>query len=236
MIPGGYYIKARKIQESDIALAPPNVRELWDWLIKEANHKDVKIGGIIIKRGQLIRTINDMRNGLRWKIGYRFQMYNEDSMKNAMRWLRKHHMVTCTKTPVGSVITVCNYDIYQNPKNYDYTDDYTSGDTNVTPMLHQQCSQRNKNVKNERNNIPPDLNEVKEYIREKKYNIDAEKWFDFYTSKGWLIGKTKMKDWKAAVRTWNKKDTSTELHPQKSRYKKQEDITVKQEYSLGELW
>ena len=39
-IQGGYYIKARKIQESEIAHAPPHVREIWDWLLWDANWKD----------------------------------------------------------------------------------------------------------------------------------------------------------------------------------------------------
>ena len=37
-------------------------------------------------------------------------------------------------------------------------------------------------------------------------NIDAENFLDFYESKGWMVGKNKMKDWKAAVRTWEKKN------------------------------
>lgn len=51
---------------------------------------------------------------------------------------------------------------------------------------------------------PPTLEEVQEYITEKGYNIDAERFIDFYQSKGWMVGKNKMKDWKAAVRTWSK--------------------------------
>ena len=61
MINGGYYIKARKIQESDIAFAPPHVREIWDWLIKEVNHID----SCKIKRGQTMRSLRDIQEGLR---------------------------------------------------------------------------------------------------------------------------------------------------------------------------
>ena len=51
---------------------------------------------------------------------------------------------------------------------------------------------------------PPTLEEVQAYIKEKKYNIDANTWIDHYISNGWMVGKNKMKDWKAAVRTWSK--------------------------------
>lgn len=49
---------------------------------------------------------------------------------------------------------------------------------------------------------PPTKDDVKAYIQEKGYSFAAERFFDFYESKGWYIGKNKMKDWKAAVRNW----------------------------------
>jgi len=49
---------------------------------------------------------------------------------------------------------------------------------------------------------PPALEEVINYINEKNYQIDADKWYNHYTANGWMVGKNKMKDWKAAVRTW----------------------------------
>ena len=51
---------------------------------------------------------------------------------------------------------------------------------------------------------PPTVQEVRDYINDKGYTVDAQRFVDFYDSKGWMIGKNKMKDWKAAVRTWNK--------------------------------
>jgi hypothetical protein len=52
--------------------------------------------------------------------------------------------------------------------------------------------------------IPPSLDEVKVYCQERKNKVDAERWHDFYSSKGWMVGKNKMKDWKAAIRTWER--------------------------------
>ena len=49
---------------------------------------------------------------------------------------------------------------------------------------------------------PPTPTEVQAYVAEKGYTIDAFKFCDFYESKGWFVGKNKMKDWKAAVRNW----------------------------------
>ena len=52
--------------------------------------------------------------------------------------------------------------------------------------------------------VKPTIIDIKEYCIERKNNVDAETFFDFYESKDWLIGKNKMKDWKACVRTWEK--------------------------------
>ena len=53
---------------------------------------------------------------------------------------------------------------------------------------------------------PPTLQEVENYIKEKGYSIDAETFIAFYDSNGWLVGKNKMKDWKAAMVTWQKRE------------------------------
>lgn len=58
-----------------------------------------------------------------------------------------------------------------------------------------------KGVK-EKRFAPPTTADVEEYCREKGYAVDAERFVDFYESKGWLIGKNRMKDWRAAVRNW----------------------------------
>ena len=48
----------------------------------------------------------------------------------------------------------------------------------------------------------PTLDEVKNYCIERNNGIDYQKWFNYYTANGWKVGKNPMKDWKAAVRTW----------------------------------
>lgn len=57
--------------------------------------------------------------------------------------------------------------------------------------------------------VPPTLTEVQDYIQKNSYSVDALTFIDFYTSKGWMVGSNKMKDWKAAVRTWQRKQKST---------------------------
>lgn len=69
---------------------------------------------------------------------------------------------------------------------------------------------------------PPTVEEVKAYCAERKNNVDAQRFVDYYTSNGWIVGKNKMKDWRAAVRTWERNNTS---------FKQNGSIAVKQNAS-----
>lgn len=52
----------------------------------------------------------------------------------------------------------------------------------------------------------PTIDEIDSYCKERNNNINAEVFFDYYESKGWLVGKSPMKDWKAAIRQWEHRD------------------------------
>ena len=69
---------------------------------------------------------------------------------------------------------------------------------------------------------PPSLDEVQAYIAERGSAVDAQQFVDFYASKGWMVGKNRMKDWKAAVRTWEKR-----------RKEEAGEQPTKQEYHVG---
>lgn len=62
--------------------------------------------------------------------------------------------------------------------------------------------------------VPPTVEEVSDYCAERNNTVDPQTFVDFYTSKGWVVGKTKMKDWKAAVRTWERKRDGSRSEPQ----------------------
>ena len=55
---------------------------------------------------------------------------------------------------------------------------------------------------------PPSLEDVQAYCIERNNNVDAQRFIDYYTSNGWKVGKNSMKDWKAAVRNWERSDTA----------------------------
>jgi len=60
---------------------------------------------------------------------------------------------------------------------------------------------------------PPTLEEVSAYCRERNNNIQAQHFIDYYSARNWMLGKVKMKDWKAAVRTWERNDSTPKSEP-----------------------
>ena len=81
-------------------------------------------------------------------------------------------------------------------------------DTGKVSIGKDSINNNTNNTNTNTNNkfVPPKVEEVKAYCEERKNGIDPEMFISFYESKGWMIGKNKMKDWKAAVRTWEKKE------------------------------
>lgn len=63
-------------------------------------------------------------------------------------------------------------------------------------------------IQKEKKFSKPSLDDVRTYCQERNNQVDAERWFNYYSSNGWKVGKNSMKDWKAAVRTWETSSVS----------------------------
>ena len=70
------------------------------------------------------------------------------------------------------------------------------------PLKHRRGEEGEAGERPQRRIIPPKVEWVREYCSARNNGIDAQAFFDFYTQKGWKVGKNKMEDWQAAVRTW----------------------------------
>ena len=92
-------------------------------------------------------------------------------------------------------------------------------DTNGIPSIDKNSIDKNSIDKNIATAFKkPTVEEIENYCLERKNNVDAQTFYDFYESKGWLIGKNKMKDWKACVRTWEKSDKKNNSKSNERRY------------------
>ena len=72
----------------------------------------------------------------------------------------------------------------------------------IEKEIHSSASTTTKRKRFEK----PTLSEIKEYCIERNNNVDAQHFYDYYESNGWKVGKNSMKDWKAAVRTWERSE------------------------------
>ena len=88
---------------------------------------------------------------------------------------------------------------HSNDTNYNYNGTKTKTELKL-------CGVEGTTSKRPRRFSPPTASQVREYCTEKGYQVDADRFVDFYASKGWKVGNTPMKDWQAAVRTWAKKE------------------------------
>lgn len=223
----GWIKTYRKIQDCWIWQIdkPFDERSAWIDLLLSANHKQVKIqfNGelILVERGQFITSVRKLSDKWKW---------NKDKTLKFLRLLESDKMIKRDSDKYRTLITIENYEVYQDKVDTERT-------VEGTPQGTVECTQdgqepaTNKNEKNEKNIIkpllsplegeteeeeepkkrsrftPPSVDEVRAYCEERRNGIDAQAFFDFYESKGWFVGKNKMKDWKAAVRTWERNRT-----------------------------
>lgn len=187
----------------------------WLDLLLDANHKDVKMlidsKPMVVGRGCLYTSKLHLAEKWGW---------DRKTVTSFLSILEGDGMITQETFRHGTMITIVNYSRYQQSE--DTTTDTitdTSLDTTTDTLL--DTNKNDKNVKNEKKkeiekeNIkekekesfsPPTIVEVAAYCRERNNGVDADRFVAYYQSNGWKVGKNKMKDWKAAVRTWERKD------------------------------
>jgi hypothetical protein len=137
-------------------------------------------------------------------------------------------------------INMVNVQIQKN-ENYN-SEKVKDKNEEITQKFHPELDKaklRKKKGKNEQS-IPPGKNDVIAYFQEKKCpEIEAEKFFNYFESNGWLVGgKTKMKDWKAAARNWllNSQNFNTKVkgHPEYTKELKPNHLNISNQKNYGE--
>ena len=194
-----------------------NVTRLFIHLLLKANYKETRYQGHVIPRGSLVvgRKELSLQTGI-----------SEQSVRTALEKLKKTGEITIKSTNKFSVINVENWGKYQDldgEDNQQINQDVNQQSTNNQPTTNQQLT-TSKPINQETKKpiiyredktkrfVPPTVEEVRAYCIEKAYNVDAERFVDFYESKGWIVGKTKMKDWKASVRGWHSRNKADSRH------------------------
>lgn len=109
------------------------------------------------------------------------------------------------------MLSACDLLEHKSWKNSSTTSSTTSSISSSiyssTTSSHNKTKDIDKDIKekdSKKKFTPPTVEEVREYCFERKNSVDAEKFVNYYSSNGWMVGRNKMKDWKASVRTWER--------------------------------
>jgi hypothetical protein len=175
---------------------------LFIYLVMKANHKDGQWQGMDIKKGQFVTSFGKISSDT----GISLQ-----TIRTLLKKFEKTNEINTQTTNKYTIITICKYECYQQENEQPNTQL-----TNEQQTTNNQLT-TNKNDKNNKKFIIPTFNDVLEYCMQNDLEVDGIKFINFYESKGWMIGKNKMKDWKAAVRTWAKPKQQVQISPEEEK-------------------
>lgn len=161
--------------------------EAWIDILMEVNHTERKvlIGGRVItcKRGQSLNSNGTWASRWNW---------TESKVRRYWNLLKSMDMIETENLRKTTRLTVCNYDTYQTPRR----------DSDETPTTNNNETMKGVKTKGGRF-TPPTVSEVQTYAASVDFpELDAESFCSHYEANGWMRGKSKIKSWKACVRTW----------------------------------
>jgi len=196
----------------------------WEWytdmpckvlfihLLLTANIEEGKFMGQVIPKGSTATGLFSLAQ----QTGLSVQQ-----VRTAINKLRATGEISIKSTNKFSVITINNYSGYQGPKT-------TEQQTDNKRITNEQQQLKKRRIKEEKNTTttlcnftPPTIEEVKGYCEQRANGIDPEHFVAHYTANGWMVGRTKMKNWQSAMITWEKRSrvhskkngTATKISP-----------------------
>ena len=184
-----------------------NTSRLFVHLMLTANHKDNKWRGIEIKRGSRLTSLDKLSSETSLSVS---------KIRTAIKKLISTNEIASKSHSQHTVFTMINYDMYQDD---DKQNDKPVTNESQTNDKRIATNKNDKNVNNEKNDkkdivakapkrfTPPTDIETVSYFEEKGSTAsEAEKFWFFYDSKNWMVGKSKMKRWQSAASGWIKRN------------------------------
>jgi hypothetical protein len=215
-----YFIISRMIFESAIWRHDPHVLKLFIYLVGNARHSKTpkKYPHVTIQRGELVTSLEELVEENEFLEKGRLKKWSRQRAGRLLKKLSDEGYIDCIPDTYGTHIKVINYNTYQDPNAYKVD---TSG-MGVEPMGNDpgKGAETNKKVNNGNNEkngeelirfTKPSVEEVMSYmmnptikknLSQEDAKLQADKFINYYESKGWMIGNSKMKDWQASVRNW----------------------------------
>lgn len=206
LIPGGYILLSKKIIESEIWRKPPLYLKVWIYLLSRAQYSDYKN----LKRGQLWVSYQEIIDSCAWKVGVRTEKPTKDQIFNILEWFRnpdfegstkatakattKATMITTMKATKGMLITIENFNVYQDFKNYESNSESNDESNSESNGTSNRIKKENNNIYIYIGNLPD--GKLKERLidfvnmREEIKKPLTEKGFEILVQKLDTIGKT----------------------------------------------
>lgn len=170
VVTGGYFIIARKLFYSLLMSSPPLYMKLWVWMLANAFWKD----GDKLKRGQLLTSIDGMRDAMSYQVGYRKMRPTRDEIRSPYEAFMKASMITTTKTTRGMIVTICNYNFYQDFKSYEPLNESLNENTAKplnTPHDREGSNKEVKTLKTSPSSLDEAVLEPDFYLTKKKKKL-----------------------------------------------------------------
>jgi predicted transcriptional regulator len=187
----------------------------WIDLLTLVNHQEQKVNikGVILtcKRGETLCSLDTLAK--RWNC-------DKSKVRRFLKLLESDSMIVLKSEQITTRLTICKYELYQGERNANETKTKRKRNGSETQMTPNKNEKNEYNEENENNLtnptevelvistrkkfLIPSISEISTYCKERNNEVNPEQFYDHYQSNGWMVGKNKMKDWKAAVRTWEK--------------------------------
>ena len=187
---------------------PMTRREAWETILFTVN---VEPAMVLVKgqlyecgRGQSLLSLNSWAEKFVWSV---------QQVRTFFKLLQLDEMIELEGLQYTTRLTVCNYGRYQDSQqtaNTPLTDRQQTANTPLTTIKEREERKERKeeDKRGEKSTrfVPPTQIEIQNYCFEKNSSVDPITFFNFYEAKNWFIGKNKMKNWKAAIATWETKN------------------------------
>ena len=182
-----------------------NTFKLFIHCLLMANHKSNNWRGLVVESGEFVTSYEKLKveTGLTTR-----------QVRTSLKRLISTQEIEHKTTSQFSVIKVLKYCDYQTSEIEN--DKQSVSQTTSKRQTNDKQTTTNKNDKNDKNDkniingrfTPPTIEEISNYCLERKNTIDPQYFMDYHIARDWMLGKVKMKNWKATIRTWEKRQYS----------------------------
>lgn len=197
------WIKLHRSTAGNWVCDDPEFFRAWVLLLWSVNYRETRktFNGEFVQldAGQMVTSYEHLATTLR---------LTPAKLRRFLTLLEKDAMIAIEKTRKGTRLTVCNYKTYQESQHTEHTQNAHRTHTNNTTIRKKERKNTTTNVVvGDATNVVPTLQDCQQYAESIHMRSDeVVKFYDYFTANGWKVGgKTRMKDYKAALRNWNAK-------------------------------